>query len=177
MSGSGVIPIPMPPSSGPVSANSNKSNTIVLIVVILLIVAFLVFMFTKLNTQNKQIKELQTERTKRDKLLEAIAQQLNIHQNEKGEIEFIGGEADEGDDVDEEEERDVCDEKVCHRAQQRDVQQMMMPLFAEFIASPPATRVVPASTVDEESPVAETPAPAPSPAATATTTTTTSSVD
>jgi len=113
MSGQGsVVPAaiasPMivgPPSLTPQAHNNNggnKSNTIVLIIVIIAIVVFLIFLFTKLNTQNKQLKELQAkeeQRQKTDKLLIAMAQQMGIRQNQKGEIEFVQ-ETDEDEDDD-----------------------------------------------------------------------------
>ena len=110
-----------PPSLSPQANSGNKTNSIVLIIVIIAIVVFLVFLFTKLNTQNKQIKELQAKQDKREKaqdqLLAAMAQQMGIRQNEKGEIQFLQqADGDEEDDGEDERQADaVCDGGVCAR--------------------------------------------------------------
>ena len=105
------VPGPVgPPSMAAPQPAARNSNTIILVIVIIAIVVFVVFLFTKLNTMNKELKELKAEReetAKWMKLVKAMAGQLGVQQDEKGEIQFV-----EKDD-DEEDNGDADDEKEC----------------------------------------------------------------
>lgn len=108
-----VGPPSMMPAAPSASSPARNSNTIILVIVIIAIVVFVVFLFTKLNTMNKELKELKAEReetAKWMKLVKAMAGQLGVQQDEKGEIHFV--EKNEDDEC-EENENDEKSGAVC----------------------------------------------------------------